>query len=71
MWKYLFSDMTLLELPLVVMLGFMAMFFATLYWVFSRRRVAHYETMASLPLFEPADAAAQAEAQAQAQGGER
>ena len=50
MWQELFQGASLLNLPLVVMLGFMAMFLGVLVWVFSRRRASHFDRMAALPL---------------------
>lgn len=52
MWKDLFSSAALLDLPLIVMLGFMAFFFGAVVWAMSRRRAPHFERMARLPLEE-------------------
>ncbi len=50
MWQELFQGATLLNLPLVVMIGFIAMFLGVLVWVFSRQRAPHFDKMAALPL---------------------
>lgn len=52
MWKELFSTASLLDLPLVVMFAFMAIFVGAVIWTCSRRRTGHYERMAALPLIE-------------------
>lgn len=50
MFQNLFSVSTLLDLPVVVMLGFIAVFLGVVAWVLTRRRSAHYDEMARLPL---------------------
>ena len=50
MFQNLFSASTLLDLPVVVMLGFIAVFLGVVVWVMARRRTGHYDEMARLPL---------------------
>ena len=54
MWKQLFDNAELLDLPVKVMLFFFAVFLAVLVRVTSRRRAQHYRDMAHLPLDEEA-----------------
>ena len=52
MFKDLFSDSLLLDLPVVSMLGFFAVFVGVCIWVSARKRGAHYDRMSQLPLDE-------------------
>ena len=52
MFKDLFSTSVLLDLPVVSMLGFFAVFVGVCIWVSSRKREAHYDRMSQLPLDE-------------------
>ena len=50
MFKDLFTSGALLDLPVVSMLGFFALFVGVVVWVSGRRRRSHYERMSNLPL---------------------
>ena len=50
MWKDLFSGAVLLDLPIVVMLAFLALFVGVVLWTHGRRRRPHYDLMSRLPL---------------------
>lgn len=50
MFKDFFSASTLLDLPLLAMLGFFVFFVAVVLRTLSRARVAHYEDVSRLPL---------------------
>ena len=50
MWKELFESGSLMDLPVLVMLAFMAIFVGVVVWAFSKRRRPHYDRMANLPL---------------------
>ncbi len=50
MFENLFSASTLLTVPVLVMLGFFAVFVGVVVWVFSRRRRTHYDEMSRMPL---------------------
>jgi cbb3-type cytochrome oxidase subunit 3 len=52
MFQKLFADSDLLSLPVLSMLGFIAVFAGSLLWVFARRNRPHFERMARLPLDE-------------------
>jgi hypothetical protein len=50
MFRALFQDGALLDLPVVSMLAFFALFAGVLVWTASRRRRSHYDRMSQLPL---------------------
>lgn len=50
MWRELFSDAALLDLPVVAMFGFLAVFAFVVVRTMSRRRSEHFEQVARLPL---------------------
>jgi cbb3-type cytochrome oxidase subunit 3 len=50
MFEKLFSPSGLLDLPVVVMLAFFAVFLGVVAFVFARRRRGHYDEMARMPL---------------------
>lgn len=52
MFQDLFSESSLLDLPIVTMLGFFAIFTGVCLRVASQRRRTHYDHMATLPLEE-------------------
>jgi len=52
MFQYLFGNNGLLDLPILGMLFFIAVFVVVLVRVLSRSRKAHYDRMAQLPLEE-------------------
>ena len=52
MFQDLFSASSLLDLPIVTMLGFFAVFAGVCLRVASQRRRPHYDRMATLPLDE-------------------
>lgn len=52
MFKKLFEGASLLDLPPVVMLAFIALFAAALIWTFSRHRKTTYDRMSALPLMD-------------------
>ena len=50
MWKELFKNADLLDVPVLVMLFFFAIFALVVWRALSRKRTAHYHHMAQLPL---------------------
>lgn len=52
MWKNLFSEATLLDLPLIAMFGFLLVFATIVVRVLSKQRTAHFEDMSRLPFDE-------------------
>ncbi|MCB9870093.1 MAG: hypothetical protein H6837_09570 [Planctomycetes bacterium] len=52
MWKELFQSSQLLDIPIGVMLFFLAIFALVLLRACSRKRANHYTTMAQLPLLD-------------------
>jgi cbb3-type cytochrome oxidase subunit 3 len=50
MFKDLFSSAALLDLPVVSMIAFIAVFAGVLVWVSAKRRRPHYDRMSQLPL---------------------
>lgn len=52
MFEDLFESGVLLDLPLIGMLGFMALFFGAVIWACSKRRKPHFDRMARLPLHD-------------------
>ena len=55
MWRQLFADASLFDLPIVAMCIFLAMFLAVLLRVLQRRRAPEYRRMAALPLDDDAN----------------
>ena len=50
MLRELFQGSSLLDLPVIAMLVFLAIFLGVLVWVLRRTRTPHFERMAALPL---------------------
>ena len=50
MFRKLFEDSTLLDVPVVTMLFFFGVFVTVLIWVLRRSRSAHFDRMSKLPL---------------------
>ncbi|MBK8979082.1 MAG: cbb3-type cytochrome c oxidase subunit 3 [Planctomycetes bacterium] len=50
MFQRLFEDHALLDLPVVTLIGFFAVFVGVLAWVYVRRRASHFDGVAHLPL---------------------
>jgi len=52
MFKDLFTNASLLDLPVVAMLGFLFVFLASVWCVTRKHRSNHYDAMSRLPLDE-------------------
>ncbi len=50
MFKELFLNSDVLNLPVISMLIFLAVFVGMLFWVLAKKRKPHYDHMAALPL---------------------
>ncbi|MBI5850826.1 MAG: CcoQ/FixQ family Cbb3-type cytochrome c oxidase assembly chaperone [Planctomycetes bacterium] len=50
MFKDLFRNATLLDLPLWAMFGFIAVFGGVVCWTMSRRRTTQFDTLSRMPL---------------------
>jgi hypothetical protein len=50
MWKELFKNAELLDVPVLVMLFFFAIFAVVLWRALSKSRTVHYQHMSQLPL---------------------
>ncbi len=50
MFKDLFRNASLLDLPVWAMCGFFAVFVCVLIWTLSKRQTAHFDAVSRLPL---------------------